>query len=72
MPYYMIQNMNNRRSSSTYYRAQSTNHVSHTESEKFTKDAKKAYAQTQHVQVSDVVEGNYRSGQGRPQAGKEI
>ena len=72
MPFYMVQNMSNRRSSSTYYRAQSTNHVSHSESEKFTKDAKRVYARSQHIQESDVELGSYKSGQGKPQSGKEI
>ncbi len=53
----------------TYYRKQSSPHVTHTESSKFTTDAKNDYATTNGIQVSQVEEGTYRSGQGVPTGG---
>jgi len=74
MAFYMVQNMSSTvsNSTSTYYRLQSSPHVTHAESERFTNDAKAAYALSQRIQITQVQEGPYRSGQNKPAQGKEI
>ena len=57
----------------TYYRKQSS-HPSHSESSKFTDDAKTDYATINNISKENVEEGTYRSNQGIPTGGetKEI
>lgn len=52
----------------TYYRKQSA-HPSHTESGKFTSDAKAAYAKKNDISESAVEVGTYKSNQGVPTSG---
>lgn len=67
MPHYMVQSMSSGALSTiVYYRRQSSAHVTHAESGGFTQDAINNYAQRQHIAINQVVEGRYRSGQGRP------
>ena len=51
-----------------YYRKQSKQHASHSESGKFTTDAIAAYATANNIPTTDVVTGTYRSGQGVPRS----
>ncbi|MDN5870230.1 MAG: hypothetical protein L0H73_05860 [Nitrococcus sp.] len=67
MPKYMVQSMSaGILASSQYYRKQRTPHVTHDESERFTADAKADYANEHGIEMTNVVEGTYRSGQGVP------
>ena len=71
MPDYMTQPMSSAKTEKiTYYRQQSSAHVSHDESEAFTAAAKANYATFNNIDESAVEEGNYRSGQGIPTGGK--
>jgi len=54
----------------TYYRKQINDHPSHTETGKFTQDAKNNYATFNHIPVANVIEGAFKSGQGIPTGGK--
>jgi hypothetical protein len=49
-----------------YYRKQSQEHVSHTESGRFTQDARNNYAVFNHIDVNLVEVGEYQSNQGIP------
>lgn len=70
MALYMVQKMSSGTLKAiTYYRKQSA-HPSHSESGKFTTDAKKAYAKARGVKESDVEVGTYKSGQGVPSGGE--
>lgn len=53
----------------TYYR-QCSSHPSHTDSSRFTTDAKTAYAAKYGIPVSSVEEGKYMSNQGVPFGGQ--
>jgi len=67
MAIYMTQSMSSGALPATlYYRKQSIPHPGHAETEKFTADAKAAYAALHAIPVANVVPGNYRSGQGAP------
>ncbi|GKW01960.1 hypothetical protein EO763_11140 [Pectobacterium odoriferum] len=71
MATYMTQQMSNPKTITiTYYRKQSSAHVSHDESGRFTEDAVANYAQFNNLRPADVVRGNYKSGQGVPVGGK--
>ncbi|MCE2027185.1 hypothetical protein [Sessilibacter corallicola] len=71
MANYMTQSMDSPKTEKiTYYRKQSQPHPSHEESSQFTRDAKKNYAEFNHIPEADVEEGSYRSGQGIPTGGK--
>jgi hypothetical protein len=51
----------------TYYRQQSSAHVSHDESGRFTQDAIANYVAFNHLRNNDGIEvGHYQSGQGVP------
>lgn len=54
--------------SKLYYRAQTIPHPNHTESTKFTNDAKNNYAEFNKIQANDVEVGTYQCGQGVPTA----
>jgi hypothetical protein len=54
----------------TYYRKQTNEHPSHTETGKFTQDAKNNYATFNHIPVANVRESAFKSGQGIPTGGK--
>lgn len=54
----------------TYYRMQSTQHVSHVESGAFTQAAKTNYSTFNNVPPGSVEEGKFQSGQGVPTGGK--
>jgi hypothetical protein len=70
MAFYMVQKMSSGTlPAKTYYRKQSSAHVSHDESGKFTQDAKENYAKFNHISEDKVVEGKYESGQGVPTGG---
>lgn len=70
MPDYMTQKMSSGiKKPITYYRKQSSKHVSHDESSAFTTAAKTAYATARNVAVNTVEEGVYKSGQGIPTGG---
>lgn len=70
MPLYMTQKMSSGvKKPITFYRKQSSPHVSHEESSKFTTDAKSTYATERSVPVGSVEEGTYKSGQGVPTGG---
>ncbi len=67
MAKYMVQSMEyGTHGKIVYYRKQSSGHVSHTESGRFTQDAKAAYALAKGVTADLVEEGSYRSNQGVP------
>jgi hypothetical protein len=69
MPNYMTQSMSSGVLNSTlYYRKQSQPHVTHEESGAFTTAAKTAYATDNNIALAAVVEGTYRSGQGKPKS----
>ncbi len=71
MPNYMTQKMSSGTLIPiTYYRKQSSEHVSHTESRNFTNAAKSNYAVFNHINEDQVEVGDYDSGQGVPIAGK--
>jgi hypothetical protein len=71
MPDYMTQPMSSGKCIPiTYYKKQSQEHVSHTESGAFTTAAKANYAAFNHLTVANVVAGAYKSGQGVPTGGK--
>jgi hypothetical protein len=71
MAYYMTQVMSSVRCEPcNYYRKQSSEHVSHVESGKFTGDAMNNYAVFNHIPVVSVVAGRYMSEQGVPTGGK--
>ncbi|WP_223254583.1 hypothetical protein DUT67_10755 [Pectobacterium peruviense] len=71
MAIYMTQQMSNPKTITiTYYRKQSSEHVSHDESGRFTKDAVDNYAKFNNLRTEEVVKGNYKSGQGVPVGGK--
>jgi hypothetical protein len=53
----------------TYYRKQSA-HPSHSETGRFTQEAKKHYAKARGIQESEVDVGNFKSGQGVPTGGE--
>ncbi|MDX2241928.1 MAG: hypothetical protein NW224_14680 [Leptolyngbyaceae cyanobacterium bins.302] len=70
MAFYMTQKMSSGTlPAKTYYRKQSSAHVSHTESGNFTQAAKQNYARFNHIPEASVVEGKYMSGQGIPTEG---
>ncbi|OYD88073.1 hypothetical protein CDG77_25760 [Nostoc sp. 'Peltigera membranacea cyanobiont' 213] len=50
----------------TYYRRQTTEHSSHDETGRFTQDAKRNYAEFNHISEDQVEVGTFRSGQGIP------
>jgi len=67
MPNFMTQKMSSGiKKAVTYYRKQSSPHVSHEESEAFTTAAVNHYATAQRVAPNTVETGKYFSGQGRP------
>lgn len=67
MEHYMTQPMKSGKNPEIiYYRKQMTLHPHHPESDKFTEDAKKAYAEKFGVEINYVKEGKYKSGQGKP------
>ncbi len=67
MPFYMVQSMSSGAlPPKTYYRKQTSDHPSHTETGNFTQAAKQNYANFNHINIAAVVEGNFRSGQGVP------
>jgi hypothetical protein len=71
MAIYMTQQMSSEKCIPiTYYKKQSSEHVSHTESGAFTTAAKTNYSAFNHVAVGKVVAGAYKSGQGVPTGGK--
>jgi len=71
MPNYMTQKMSSENTESvTYYRAQTSDHVAHGESEAFTSAAIANYAAFNHIDEGSVDVGTYRSGQGIPTGGK--
>jgi hypothetical protein len=71
MAIYMTQQMSSEKCSPiTYYKKQSQEHVSHTESWAFTTAAKANYSAFNRVEVAKVVAGSYKSGQGVPTGGK--
>ena len=54
----------------TYYRQQKTEHPSHTDTGKFTQDAKSNYAKFNHISEDQVEVGVFKSRQGKPTSGK--
>ena len=66
MAVYMTQSMSSGILAVIQYYRKSSSHPSHDESSQFTLDAKAAYALANNVLPALVVEGHYRSGQGRP------
>ncbi|OOE76072.1 hypothetical protein [Salinivibrio sp. ML290] len=71
MANYMVQSMSSDKTIPiTYYRKQSQPHVTHQESEAFTRDAIDNYAEFNHLELNQVVAGHYRSSQGVPTSGK--
>ena len=67
MAKYMTQQMSSSNTTpKTYYRKQTQPHPSHTETGKFTNDAKQNYATFNHISVRQVVAGTFKSSQGRP------
>ncbi|NER38845.1 MAG: hypothetical protein F6J93_33645 [Oscillatoria sp. SIO1A7] len=67
MALYMVQPMSSGTlPKKTYYRKQTSTHVSHDESGRFTQDAKSNYATFNHIPESKVVPGKFMSGQGKP------
>jgi len=71
MPSYMVQKMSSANTEPViYYRAQSSDHVSHAESEAFTRAAIANYAAFNHIAEDSVDVSPYRSGMGIPTGGK--
>jgi hypothetical protein len=71
MPFYMTQKMSGGKAIPiTYYRKQTQEHVSHTESGAFTTAAKANFATFNNLALGTVAEGSYKSGQGVPIGGK--
>ena len=50
----------------TYYRKQTNEHSIHTETSKFTQDAKNNYAAFNNIPVAKVIAGAFKSGPGLP------
>jgi hypothetical protein len=66
MAVYMTQTMSSGILTAIQYYRKSSDHPSHKESSQFTVDAKATYAAANNILPVVVVEGNYRSGQGKP------
>jgi hypothetical protein len=70
MPNYMTQKMSSgTKKATTYYRKQTIEHPDHTETSKFTTDAKADYATTHGVEKDHVEEGKFAKNQGVPTSG---
>lgn len=54
----------------TYYRKQTQPHPSHDETGQFTQDAELNYSEFNHIELSQVEKGTFRSSQGIPTGGK--
>ena len=67
MPNYMTQTMSSPNTTTKlYYRRQTQDHPTHTESGQFTEYARTNYASFNNIAPNLVASGTYRSGQGVP------
>ncbi|CNK45326.1 Uncharacterised protein [Yersinia frederiksenii] len=70
MPKYMVQSMESGTLGKIkYYRKQTTDHPSHTETGSFTQAAISAYATSKNINASEVRKGPFMSGQPVPDNG---